>query len=136
MGLLDSILGKVAGGSSRGGSQDLLMQALVGLLGNTQSGGLSGIIDMLTKNGLGDIVSSWVSTGKNLPISPEQVLQGLGRDNVKNLASQAGVGTNDVTSMLAKILPQVVDNLTPQGKVPSQDMVAEGLTMLKGLKIL
>jgi uncharacterized protein YidB (DUF937 family) len=81
-------------------------------------------------------VSSWVSTGKNLPISPEQVLQGLGRDNVKNLASQAGVGTNDVTSMLAKILPQVVDNLTPQGKVPSQDMVAEGLTMLKGLKIL
>ncbi len=73
MGLLDQ-LGQAAAGMMGSGDKNPLMQAVVSLLGqNSSVGGLSGLVQAFQKNGLGDIVNSWVSTGKNLPISAVQI---------------------------------------------------------------
>ncbi len=133
MGILDQ-LGQAAAGMMGGGNdQNPLMQAVVGLLGQKSSvGGLSGLIQAFQKNGLGDIVNSWVSTGKNLPISPEQIQQGLGGDLLKQLASQAGVSPEVAGGQLANLLPGLIDKLTPDGKMPDSNLIEQGLNLLRG----
>jgi uncharacterized protein YidB (DUF937 family) len=129
MGILQDIAGKIFGG----GDQNNLINAVASLLGHQQSGGLAGLVDQFKAKGLGDVVNSWVSTGKNLPISPEQIKHALGGDTIKNLASQAGISTEKITSHLSELLPKVVDKLTPDGKIPQGDVVSKGLGMLKDL---
>ncbi len=129
MGLLGDILGKLTGG---GGSSSAVVDAISGLLQNKEVGGLDGLVQKFTKGGLGDIVSSWVSTGANLPITPEQIQKGLGPTQISQMASQAGLSPDAMSKQLAKLLPGVVDKLTPDGKVPAQDLLAQGLNMLKG----
>ncbi len=129
MGLLGDILGKLTGG---GGSSNAVVDAIGGLLQNKDIGGLDGLVQKFTKGGLGDIVSSWVSTGANLPITPEQIQKGLGPTQISQMASQVGLSPEAMSNQLAKILPGVIDKLTPDGKVPAQDLLAQGLNMLKG----
>jgi len=131
MGILDGLLGKITG-SGGGGAEQALMSAVAGLLTDKSSGGLSGLVENFTKSGLGDVVSSWVGTGKNLPISPDQILKGLGKDKIGQLASKAGLSQNDVSSTLANMLPGIVDKLTPNGKIPTDDLIQQGLNFLKG----
>lgn len=130
MGLFDSVVGKVLGG---GGTQNNLLNGITSLLGNEQAGGLAGLVDRFKTNGLGDIVNSWVSTGKNLPITPEQIQKGLGSDTIKNLASQADIAPDQIASQLSQLLPQVVDKLTPDGTIPQGDLLSKGMGLLKGL---
>ncbi len=118
MGLLDSLIGEL-GGSLEGGSgahQDLL-QSVMGMFANR--GGLAGLVSMFTQGGLGDIVSSWVSTGKNLPISASQITQVLGSDQISQLAAKAGLTSQAASASLAKLLPSLVDRLTPDGQIPA-----------------
>ncbi|MBA5875103.1 MAG: DUF937 domain-containing protein [Nitrospira sp. CR1.2] len=133
MGLLDQ-LGQAAAGMMGGGNdQNPLMQAVVGLLGQQSAvGGLGGLIQAFQKNGLGEIVNSWVSTGKNLPISPEQIQQGLGNDLLKQLASQVGLSPEATGGQLANLLPGLVDKLTPEGKLPDTTVIEQGLNLLRG----
>jgi uncharacterized protein YidB (DUF937 family) len=118
MSLMDQLgqaVGGMLGGSS---SQNPLMQALTGLLGqNSSVGGLAGLVQTFQKNGLGDIVNSWVSTGKNLPVTPQQIQQGLGGDLLSQLATKAGISTEAAGAQLAGLLPDLVDKLTPTGKI-------------------
>lgn len=72
-------------------------------------------------------------TGQNLPITAQQVQQGLRANTIKELASKAGLSTDEVTSQLMQLLPKVVDKLTPNGQIPQADVVSKGLDMLKGL---
>jgi uncharacterized protein YidB (DUF937 family) len=129
MGLLGDILGKLTGG---GTSQNAVVDVIGSLLQSKEMGGLDGLVQKFTKGGLGDIVSSWVSTGANLPISPEQIQKGLGPTQLSQMASQLGISPDAVSKQLSKILPGVVDKLTPDGKVPAQDLLSQGLNMLKG----
>jgi uncharacterized protein YidB (DUF937 family) len=129
MGLLGDFLGKLTGA---GGRSSAVVDAIGGLLQSKEIGGLDGLVQKFTKGGLGDIVSSWVSTGTNLPVSPEQIQKGLGPTQISAMASQLGLSPEVISKQLAKILPDVVDKLTPDGKVPNQDLLAQGLTMLKG----
>ena len=129
MGILDSIVGQVLGG---GNSQNLLINAVMSLIGG-QSGGLDGLVKQFTSKGLGDIINSWIGTGKNLPITPQQVQQVLGNKSVADIAKKAGITSDDAASQLSKLLPQVVDKLTPSGKVPTGDIMAQGMDLLKGL---
>jgi len=129
MGILDSIVGQVLGGGS---SQNLSINAIMGLIGN-QAGGLEGMVKQFASKGLGDIINSWVSTGKNLPITPQQVQQGLGNKSVTDLAKKVGITPDEAASQLAKLLPQVIDKLTPSGKIPQGDLMAQGMDLLKGL---
>jgi uncharacterized protein YidB (DUF937 family) len=130
MGILDSITGQILGGGS---TQNALMNALVAMLGNKQSGGLAGLVQQFAGKGLGDIVNSWVSTGKNLPVTPEQISQALGDKTIGKLASQTGIPAEEVSSHLATLLPQVVDKLTPDGKIAQSDIMSKGMDLLKGL---
>lgn len=133
MGLLDQLGQAAAGMMGSGNDQNPLMQAVVGLLGQQSAvGGLGGLIQAFQKNGLGEIVNSWVSTGKNLPISPEQIQQGLGNDLLKQLASQVGLSQEATGSQLANLLPGLVDKLTPDGKLPDTTLIEQGLNLLRG----
>ncbi len=131
MGILDSIANQVLG---KGGAQNSLLNAVVSLLGNQNAGGLAGLVEQFSGKGLGDIVNSWVSTGKNLPVSPEQIQQALGDNTIGKLASQAGLSSDQVTSQLSKLLPDIVDKLTPNGKIVQEDVMSKGMDLLKGLR--
>lgn len=130
MGLLDNILGQVLGKRS---SQDNLANAVMGLLGNQQTGGLEGLVKQFASKGLGDVINSWVSTGQNLPITAQQLQQGLGSNTVKQLASQAGVSSDQLISQLTTLLPTLIDKLTPNGKLPEGDIMSQGASLLKSL---
>ena len=130
MGLLDSVAGALAGGQS-GGSNPLL-NIVMQLINNPQTGGLGGLVQSFQQGGLGDVVNSWVSTGQNLPISAEQIKAVLGGGQLQDIASQLGVSTEQASGGLADLLPQVVDKLTPNGQLPEGgDLLAQGLDMLK-----
>lgn len=118
MGLMDQ-LGQAVGGMMGGqGGQNPLLQALTSLMGQQSSiGGLAGLVQAFQKNGLGEIVNSWVSTGKNLPVTPNQIEQGLGSDVLKQLAGQAGLSSDATKTQLAGLLPNLVDKLTPNGRI-------------------
>jgi uncharacterized protein YidB (DUF937 family) len=131
MGIFDAILGKLTGSSS-GGTEPAVTNAVIGLLTSKEHGGLSGLVESFTKSGLGDIVSSWISTGKNLPASADQIAKGLGASKLGAIASQLGVSPDEASSTLAKILPNIVDKLTPNGQVPTGDLLQQGLNILKG----
>ncbi len=131
MGLLDSVVGALAGGQS-GGSNPLL-NIVMQMISNPQSGGLGGLVQSFQQGGLGDIVNSWVSNGQNLPISAEQIQAVLGGGKLQDIASQLGVSTEQASGSLAELLPQMVDKLTPNGQIPEGggDLLAQGLDMLK-----
>jgi uncharacterized protein YidB (DUF937 family) len=131
VGLFDDLLGKVTG-KSGGGAEVQLLNAVTGMLGKQNAGGLAGLVDQFTKSGLGDVVSSWVGTGKNLPISADQITKALGGNQLGDLAKQAGLTPEKASSMLAGVLPGLVDSLTPNGKMPEGDMLQQALSMFKG----
>lgn len=132
MGLLDDVLNKAAGvAPAQDNSQTSLASAVLSML-SSQSGGISGLAHQFTANGLGDIIHSWISTGQNLPISPEQVQNVLGSDQVQAIANKAGISTEAAQSGLAQVLPQIVDRLTPNGEVPQGDLMSKGMELLKG----
>ncbi|HVJ04747.1 MAG TPA: YidB family protein [Candidatus Saccharimonadales bacterium] len=132
MGLLDDVL-KAATGAPPAveGSQSSLASAAISMLSG-QSGGISGLVQQFASKGLGNVVSSWVGTGQNLPISPELLHSVLGSEQVQAIAAKAGISPEAASSGLAQILPQMVDHLTPNGEVPQGDLMSQGMELLKG----
>lgn len=132
MGLMDQmgqVVGDLLGGQS---TQNPLLQAITSLLGNNSNlGGLAGLVQAFQKNGLGEIVNSWVSTGQNMPVSPQQIEQGLGSDVLRQLASNAGLSPQDASSQLSNLLPNLIDKLTPNGKIES-DPLEQLLKLVQG----
>ena len=130
MSLLDQVVGALAGGESGGGST--LLQTVLQLVNNPQTGGLEGLIRSFQQGGLGDIVNSWVANGQNLPVSGEQVESVLGGSALQDLAAQLGVSPQQASSSLADVLPQLIDQMTPNGEVPQGgDLLSQGLSLLK-----
>ena len=128
MGLLDSILGSVlGGGQTQNSGQAALINALIQMMRNNSggSGGLAGLVQSLTRGGLGHLANSWVSTGHNLPVSAEQLqnaLGGRGGGNIlEQLAQATGMSQEDTAAELSNVLPEVVDKLTPGGNIPQAD---------------
>ena len=133
MGLLGDILGTFSGGTpSGGGAEAQIMSAVAGMLSDKQSGGLAGLVSNFQKNGLGDVVSSWIGTGNNLPISADQIQRVFGNQQASQIAQRVGIEPEKVTTTLASILPGLVDKLTPNGKLPPEETLLEGLNYLKG----
>jgi uncharacterized protein YidB (DUF937 family) len=129
MGLLDSLLGGLAGGAAQQG-QSPLMQAAIQLI--QQNGGLPGIISKFQNGGMAAQVGSWVGTGANVPISGNQLQEILGTGSIGQIAQQLGLSHGDASSGLAQVLPQIIDKLTPNGQVPAEhsDMLAQALSAL------
>jgi len=136
MGFLDSITSQVTGalgGQNAAGGTDWM--GLVGsLINNPQTGGLQGLIQSFQDKGLGGVVASWVGTGENLPISAEQLTSVLGSSHLQEMAQKVGLPVDGLTEKLSGLLPQVVDQLTPNGKMPEDGgLQAQGMSMLAGL---
>ena len=135
MGLLDSVVkglaDKFLGGE--GGQESPLLGMAMNLLSNPQGGGLQGLIQQFAGKDMGDIRSSWISTGQNLPISGEQISQVLGSDTIRQFAQTMGSSSEQVSSGLAGILPQLIDKLTPSGQVPDGNALEQALGMLRSM---
>ena len=161
MGLLDSVIGAMAGGNrgqagglggmlggGGGGVQGALITAVIGMLANgamggganaanaanagnaagAPAGGLGGmggmgglgdLIGKFSRGGMGDVMSSWVGTGQNQPISGGQLTNVLGNDTISDLARQLGLSNEETAGQLSQVLPEVVDKLTPNGQAPA-----------------
>ncbi len=118
MDIFDVVKAGMGGLSGAGGSQAALLGAAMSLLGG-QGGGLGGLVQAFTKHGLGDVANSWVGTGQNLPISPDQLSKVLGPQQLSQFAQAAGVPPDAAGSTLASLLPTLVDKLTPDGQLPA-----------------
>ncbi len=130
MSLLKTIL-TFLGGAFVGAKGDKLMDAAIKLLDNPQTGGLAALIQTFRDKGLDDVISSWISTGENKPISGEQVQEVLEQGQIDEAAQAAGVSREEATSRLTSLLPQLIDLLTPDGKVPEGDTLGQALAGLK-----
>ena len=108
MGLFDGVIGGLVGAE--------MATVVNGLI--QRHGGIQGIVDQFEKQGLGATVQSWIGNGPNQPITAEQIHQGLGVESLKDLAAKSGLSTQDLAAKLSAILPQVIDKMTPDGKVP------------------
>jgi uncharacterized protein YidB (DUF937 family) len=136
MGIFDELTKNLGGDTQSGqqgsgAGQGALIQALMGLLAG---GGLQQLIASFQQKGLGDAVGSWISTGPNKQVSPEQIGQALGPDQLGRLAQQTGIDIGSLTTQLSTLLPGLVDKLTPDGNVPEAGAVQDKLGgLLKGL---
>ena len=130
MGLFDSLLGSVLGG----GDKTQILTSLAGsLIADHSSGqGLGGLMQQFEGAGLGHLVQSWVGGGQNLPVSAEQIEQVLGTQFVQQFAQQHGIDPNLASATIARVLPMLVDHLTPNGQVPVHGEVQNLLSSLLG----
>ena len=88
-------------------------------------------METFKSKGLNDVMSSWVSTGQNLPISGKQIQDVLGSDLIQQFAKKLGASNQDVSGGLANLLPGLIDKLTPTGQLPERDTFEQGLKMLR-----
>ena len=124
--------GGMSGGMSGGlggGLSDVLKGPLGGLLaggaaGSVISGGLGDLLKQLQQGGHGETANSWVGTGANKAISPGDLANALGADQINSLASQSGLSKDELLSGLSQYLPQVIDHLTPDGRLPTENEVS------------
>ena len=124
-----SVSGGGMGGGIGGGLGDVLKGPLGGLLaggaaGSVISGGLGDLLKQLQQGGHGETANSWVGTGPNKAISPGDLANALGADQIDSLASQSGLSKQDLLSGLSQYLPQVIDHLTPDGRLPTDGEVS------------
>ncbi len=131
MGLLDEVIKGVAGKSLGGGGQNPLMDIVLGLVTNPQTGGLKGLIQKFKEKGFGDAVSSWISTGENQSVSGDQIQHALGGNLIQQIAEQLGSSKTEISGGLSDLLPQIIDKLTPNGTLPDGDSLQQGLNSLK-----
>ncbi len=131
MGLLDEITKAVGGEGTGESGQEGLMDQVLNLINNPGTGGLTGLVEKFNSQGLGEVMSSWISTGQNQPVSGQQMEQAFGGSTISDIAQKLGISGADVSSGLAALLPKVIDGLTPEGKVPEGGLLEQGLALLK-----
>jgi uncharacterized protein YidB (DUF937 family) len=120
--------GGMAGGVG-GGLGDILKGGLGGLLaggaaGSVISGGLGDLLRQFQQSGHGDTANSWVSAGPNKPISPGDLATALGADQINGLMAQSGLSREELLSGLSQQLPEVINHLTPDGRLPTESELA------------
>jgi len=123
---LSDLLASIGKGSD---AQPGLMNELAGMLQGND--GLAGLVEQFKQSGLGEVIQSWISTGNNKPINAEQIRQALGSDKVQSMAAQLGLSPDMLSGQLSKVLPQLIDRLTPDGEVPEGGLLDQGLSMLR-----
>jgi uncharacterized protein YidB (DUF937 family) len=157
MGLLDELLGGLvrgglgqglgraqapAGGGGTGSVLMALLPVVLSMLASRQGGGapsagasgfdgLGGLLEQLRRSGYGQQADSWVSTGENMPISPDAVTQIFGPGGLSRIAQQAGISEDEASVGLSQLLPDVVDRVTPQGQVPDFDSLVNSVDDLQ-----
>jgi len=133
LGLGALVAGNIVGAMARGSATAQPSVPQGGGAGGASSegglvGGLGGLLEKLQNAGHGETVKSWLGPGQNEPIEPGQLHSALGQNTVSQAAQQAGMPEKDFLSQLAQHLPEFVDKLTPNGKIPSLQEIAAALT--------
>jgi uncharacterized protein YidB (DUF937 family) len=130
---LEDILGGLLGGSSSGSggatatkAGGMNLGAIVAVLGPIvakllKNGGLSKMMQGARASGLSAEADSWVGTGENAPVSGQDVRAVVGEDTVQELAQGAGISEDEAAQVLAHVVPQVVNGVTPNGQVPADE---------------
>jgi uncharacterized protein YidB (DUF937 family) len=142
LGGLGDLLSGMGGGQRSGASLVtallpvvlMMLQNRGGAAGGSRSdasGGLDGLLKQFQGAGFGQQADSWVSTGANMPISAEDLTNVFGRDQVDAIARQAGVSEVEASGGLAALLPELVNQLTPQGALPAQGATDDALSELR-----
>lgn len=124
MGLLDQVIGAVAGqlgGNSAGGNP--IMQLVLQLIQN-HPGGLQGLVQQFTQAGLGQQAQSWVGSGDNLAVSGDELMRALGGGGgqLGQLLTQFGLDPQHAAGGLAQALPEVINHLTPNGRIEESSL--------------
>jgi uncharacterized protein YidB (DUF937 family) len=136
MSLFTEILKSAIGASNTSGETETQSQNLLnGALALLQAmGGVDGLVKKFQQSGLGDLAASWVGTGENKSILPDQLTSIFGKDQIAALAQQAGIPESQGASVLSQILPAMIDKLTPDGKAPeSSNLATWGKILLGGV---
>jgi uncharacterized protein YidB (DUF937 family) len=115
-----------AGAGGGGGLGDLLKGGLGGLLaggaaGSVLSGGLGDLLNQLQQGGHSETANSWVGKGENKAIAPGDLANALGADQIESLSAQSGLSRDELLSGLSQYLPKVIDHLTPDGRLPTEN---------------
>ncbi len=112
--MLGGQTGAESAAAGQPGAQGAELGAIVEMLGRR---GLGPVLQGLKDKGLGDVVASWIGTGENLPVTPDQIAHGLGPEAIENLAARLGLPPGEASVLLSKFLPQIIDKLTPHGTI-------------------
>ena len=95
-------------------------------------GGIEGLVKQFNSAGLSELIQSWISTGSNLPINAELIVQVFSSPVINELAAKINMNTAEASDMAAQYLPKLVDKLTPEGVIPKElDLMSAGMDMLK-----
>jgi uncharacterized protein YidB (DUF937 family) len=130
---LGDVLGQVLGGGAQRESGGGIGDVIGGMLGRGAggAGGLGGLLEQMQRAGLGDQARSWVATGQNMPISPNELGQIFGQGGVEEIARQANLTPQQTSEGLSELLPDVVDHLTPDGQMPDLDQLTLSVENLR-----
>jgi uncharacterized protein YidB (DUF937 family) len=119
MGLFDSLkeqaMGKIAELAAEHGP---MAQHILELAQGKDGQSLSGLVQQFKDKGMGDIINSWISNGKNLPITAAQIQSVIGQERIQAIAAKFGIPADQASEKLAQFLPKIIDTLTPGGKLP------------------
>jgi uncharacterized protein YidB (DUF937 family) len=130
MGLLEEVLAMAGSTGAQQSQHATALGAILSYINSPQVGGLAGLQSMFQQGGLGNIISSWIGSGQNLPVSSSQLQNVLHGGALQQAAQQAGMDTSQLTNMMSTLLPHLIDKVSPNGQLPD----ASGLQqMLKGL---
>lgn len=127
MGLLDSIVGAIKGNTNP--------QQIISIVSHLldESGGAKGLLDKFKQNGFEEVVSSWMGDGEKKPISSDDIQSVLGSDVIQKIASSIGLNGQQVSSLLSKYLPDIVNHLSKGGSSGQWDLSQLGGDWLKSL---
>jgi uncharacterized protein YidB (DUF937 family) len=131
MGIFDEVISGIGSKIFGEAGQGNFMEQILGLINSPQTGGLPGLMDQFKTKGLGDLISSWVGTGENQPVSGEQIHQVFGVEKIQEIAQKMGISGTEASQGLASLLPEIIDKLTPEGKIPEGGILEQGLSLLK-----
>src|SRR5215471_5311059 len=133
MGLLDDVLGMAGVGNANAAQANQHAGALSMILeyiNSPEVGGIAGLQKMFQEKGLGSIISSWISTGQNQPISGDQLQNVLQGGALENMSAKSGMDMGQLTTIFSQLMPHAVDRMTPNGQIPDSSALDQ---MMKGL---
>ncbi|MGZ8192491.1 MAG: YidB family protein [Methylobacter sp.] len=133
MSIFTDIVKSATGANTSEEAEPKTQNLVTGALGMLESmGGINGLVKKFQQSGMGDIAASWVGTEENKSIQPDQLTDVLGKDQIAALAQQAGIPESQGASVLSKVLPAMVDKLTPEGKEPESSNLSTLSKVLLG----
>ena len=124
---LEEMVSKIGGKGGQEGGLGALSKLF------SSNGGMQGMASKLSQNGMGQQVQSWVGHGQNQPVSGDQIQKSLDPKSLNEFAKQTGQTPQQASSNVAQVLPEMMHQATPEGKMPGEDPLSKGISALKHL---